>query len=158
MDTVTYPDPTVAAELEQHFSPLKIDMLARHPDFKEASGATKVIWAPTMIFTDAKGRELRRWVGWLPPEHFRAELAFVRATAEFQNVKFEGARDGFARVVEEFPTAPLKPEALYWLGIAGFLAGGKDFAHLSEVWGRLARDHSDTQWGIHASVIEDAPK
>lgn len=157
MDTVTYPDLRVVELVQAEFAPVNIDMLARHADFREASGPSKAIWAPLLRFEDAKGRELRRWTGWLPPEVFLAELRFVRATAAFQNAQFEVARDGFSAVVAEFPGTSIFAEALYWQGITGFLAGNRDMGALREAWTRLARDHGDTRWGQHASVIEDAP-
>ena len=137
MDTVTYPDDAVSTLLADHFESLKIDMLARHPDFRDACGGQKVIWAPALIFADAKGRELRRYIGWLPPASFRAELRFVLATARFQANDFAGARDDFAAVFDEDPSGEIAPEALYWTGIAGFLAGKRDMAALKDAWERL---------------------
>lgn len=156
MDTVTYPDAQVEQAIDQHFVPLKIDMLARHPDFKAASLNQRVIWAPTIIFTDAAHRELRRYVGWLPPRSFLAELALVRALADFNRGQFEPARQGFQTILETFQGTSLEPEALYWAGIAGFLAGNRDKQALATAWQRLAREFPHTRWGTHASVIEDA--
>ncbi len=156
MDTVTYPDADVAKLLGEHFEPLKIDMLAKHPDFREASLGQKVIWAPAMIFSDAKGREIRRFVGWLPPEAFIAEIRFVMATAQFQSIDFAGARDAFRSILDAAPKSEIAPEALYWSGIAGFLAGKRDMDALREAWTRLVADYPNTRWATHASVIEDA--
>ena len=157
MDAVTYPDPGVQQDLAEHFTTLKIDMLAKHPDFKAASLNQRVIWAPTFVFSDARHREIRRFVGWLPPEGFRAELKFVGAMARFNGGDFEGARSGFQSVLDAYPSAQLRPEALYWTGIAGFLAGRKDWSALREAWGTLAAEHPESRFGTHASVIEDAP-
>lgn len=156
MDTVTYPDPQVQRRLSDAFVGFELDMFARHPDFKVASGASKVIWAPTMIFEDQKGRELRRYVGWLKPSAFIAELDFVAATASFQNVQFQQANERFQRILETHADEDIVAETLYWHGIAAFLASNKDSAALAASWERLVREHPKTRWAMHASVIEDA--
>lgn len=154
MDTVTYPDAAVAAYLSEHYVGLKINIMDRHPDFKEASGASRVIWAPTLIFADRRG-ELRRYVGWLPPQSFLAELTLARGTAAFNSGQFPDAKSHFDTVLAEYPDAPVAAEAMYWQGIAGFLAGDRDMPALQSSWQRLAAEHPDSRWGVHASVIED---
>ena len=74
MDAVTYPDDRVASALDRAFVPFKINLLERHPDLKPACAGGRVMWGPTFIVADARGSEIRRWVGWLPPESFVAEL------------------------------------------------------------------------------------
>ena len=156
MDTVTYPDPSVGRALE-HFSLLKIDLLAKHPDAREASLGQRVIWAPTMVLADARHRELRRWVGWLPPASFCAELEFTQGMAAFQQGDFDTAKAGFEAVVNEHPEAEIAAEASYWTGIAGFLAGKRDMATLRTWWEKTAAKYPGSRFATHASVIEDAP-
>lgn len=156
MDAVTYPNADVTQDLTDHFTCFKLNMLDRHPDFKEASGTTKVTWAPTLIFADAKRRELRRYVGWLPAESFRAELAFVRGQHAMNHAEFGPAAERFQSIADDFPEAEIAPEALYWHGIAAFLQGQRDMAALAASWKRLARDYPGHRWATHASVIEDA--
>ena len=91
MDAVTYPHNTVAVAIEQAFVPFKVNMLERHPDFKEATSGGRVMWGPTFIVHDPRGREVRRWVGWLPPTSFVAELSFCRALADFNQGQFAGS-------------------------------------------------------------------
>jgi len=157
MDAVTYPDDAVVAAIEEGFSPFKISMVERHPDFKEACAGGRVMWGPTLVVADARGSELRRWVGWLPPESFIAELAFCRALADYNRGKFPDALTGFDAIVERHPGAAIHAEALYWQGIAGFMAGPKDWAALGRSWKRLAAEYPGNRFGTHASVIEDAP-
>lgn len=155
MDAVTYPDAAVIDALESGFSCFKLNMLDRHPDFKEASGASKVMWAPTLIFADAKGRELRRYVGWLPPASFLAELEFVHGQNAMNRADFEAARGHFQRILDDHSEAEIAAEAQYWQGISAFLGGGKDMAALQASWGDLAQKHAGQRWATHASVIED---
>jgi TolA-binding protein len=157
MDAVTYPHDCVVEAIDQHFSTFKINMLERHPDFKEACAGGRVMWGPTIIVADSRDREVRRWVGWLPPDGFVAELAFCRALAAYNQGKFADALAGFDTVVDRDTGTAIHPEALYWQGIAGFMAGDKDWEALGRSWTRLAQDYPNNRFGTHASVIEDAP-
>jgi len=158
MDAVTYPEDAVVTAIEKGFAPFKINMMERHPDFKEACAGGRVMWGPTLIVADARGREVRRWVGWLPPRSFVAELDFCRALAQYNNGKFAEALAGFDAIVERDTGTEIHPEALYWQGIAGFMAGSQDWTALRRSWTRLADDYPDNRFGTHASVIEDAPE
>jgi hypothetical protein len=156
MDAVTYPQESVVAAIAEGFAPFKLNMLERHPDFKEACAGGRVMWGPTIIVADARGSEVRRWVGWLPPDGFVAELAFCRAQAEHNRGKFAEALAGFDAIVENRSGTAIHPEALYWQGISGFMAGPTDWDALRRSWSRLATDYPDNRFGTHASVIEDA--
>lgn len=157
MDAVTYPDPQVTALLSERFSCVKINMLDRHPDFKEASAPGKVMWAPTLVFRDSRDREIRRFVGWLPPESFLSELELVLGLDRVHHAQFADAATHFGRVVEDLGDNENVAEGLYWRGISEFLAGGKDFEALRRSWGALHERFPGTRWATHASVIEDAP-
>lgn len=158
MGAVTYPEPTVVEAIEQGFTPYKINMMERHPDFKEACAGGRVLWGPTLIVADARGSEVRRWVGWLPPAGFVAELSFCRALADYNHGKFAEALAGFDALVENAGDAEIHPEAIYWQGVAGFMAGSKDWNALRSSWTRLTEEYPGNRFATHASVIEDAPE
>ena len=155
MDAVTYPHDAVAATIEQHFAPYKINMMERHPDFKEACAGGRVMWGPTFIVADSRGREVRRWTGWLPPGSYVAELDFCRALGDYNHGRFGEALAGFSHLVEHETGADVHPEALYWKGIAAFMAGSQDWTALREAWTQLAEEYPGNRFGTHASVIED---
>ena len=155
---MTYPHEGVQRAIGEGFAPFKVNMLERHPDFKEASAGGRVMWGPTFVVADARGSEIRRWVGWLPAESFVAELAFCRALADYNHGKFAEALAAFDTIVEQGEGTEVHPEALYWQGAAGFLAGGKDWEALRRSWTRLAERYPENRFGRHASVIEDAPE
>jgi len=158
MDAVTYPEPTVVEAVESGFVPYRINMLERHPDFREACAGGRVLWGPTLIVADARGSEIRRWVGWLPPRSFVAELSFCRALAEYNRGKFAEALAGFDAIVEDERDTEIHPEAIYWQGVAGFMAGPTDWAALRRCWTRLTEEYPGHRFATHASVIEDAPR
>ena len=157
MDTVTYPDEKVAGLLGEHFASLKINMFDRHPDFKAAIGASKVMWAPAMIFTDATGRELRRYIGWLPVDSFVAELQFVRAMFEINRNQFAAAADLLTEVVDSAGDSDVAAEAMYWQGISRFFASERNMDELADPWKALVEKFPSSRFATHASVIEDVP-
>lgn len=155
MDTVTYPHPEVAAELDGHFACFKANLTERHPDFAEASGGGPVPWAPTFVLTDARGRQVRRSVGWLPPSDFLAELRTARGIWAITRRRTEDAEALLAAVVDDHPRSPAAPEAAYWLGVSRFLAGRRDIQALADAWHDLRRRFPGSEWALKAEVIED---
>ena len=126
MDAVTYPNDAVASAIEQGFAPFKISMLERHPDFKEACAGGRVLWGPTLIVADSRNHG-----------------------------KFAEALAGFDAIVERDAGTEIYPEAIYWQGVAGFMAGPKDWTALRRSWARLAKEYPGSRFSTHASVIED---
>lgn len=155
MDTVTYPNSEVAAELAEHFSCFKANLMERHPDFLEASDRSPVPWAPTFLLFDSRGRRQRRWVGWLPPAGFLAELRTARGIHAITRRRADEAEALLSGVAEEFPTSPAAPEAAYWLGVGRFLAGKRDIHALAAAWRDLRDRFPTSEWALKAEVIED---
>ena len=155
MDTVTYPHPEIAAELGGRFACFKASLMERHPDFAEASGGGPVPWAPTFVFSDGRGRPLRRSLGWLPPADFLAELRTARGIWAITRRRAAEAEDLLGGVVEGQPGAPAAPEAAYWLGVARFLAGRRDVQALADAWNDLRERFPGSEWALKAEVIDD---
>ena len=91
MGAVTYPNAQVAEFVSERFTAIKFNVKEPHPDFKEALGRGKVLWAPLLVFLDGRGSELRRYVGFLPPDEFLAELRLVLGLAAMTHTDYEGA-------------------------------------------------------------------
>jgi len=108
--------------------------------------------APTFRFTDGKGRETRRTVGWLGPADFGAELALARGQAAMTRGRFD---DALALLEGVDDAAMAAPEARYYEGVAAFLRGKRDMAALKERWVRLRERHPHSDWANKAEVIED---
>jgi hypothetical protein len=153
MGTVTYPHPQVAEFVSEHFVPLKFNAKERHPDFKQALGAGKLLWAPLLVFLDGRGTELRRYVGFLPPEEFLAELRLVLGLAEMVHAEFEAALRWFESAAEDYPKSSAAPEALFWGASAGYRLKG--LAEVVRRWDDLRARYPETTWARRADVVPD---
>jgi len=155
MGAVTYPDAAVEAVLVENFVGLKINVAERHPDFKEAAGGAMVPWAPLFRTTDAKGREVRRTVGWLAPGDFVCDLRIAMGLGQISRARFDLALRDFEWVAGA--RSPLAAEAGYYAGVAAFLGGKRDMELLRDHWNRLRRTHPTSAWAKKAAVIDDHP-
>lgn len=153
MGAVTYPHAQVAEFVAERFVPLKFNVKEHHPDFKEALGRGKVLWAPLLVFLDGRGSELRRYVGFLPPDEFLAELRLVLGLAEMTHANFQEALRWFDGAAEDYPRSSAAPEALFWGAGAGYRLGG-----LPEVirrWDDLRARYPESTWARRADVVPD---
>ncbi|MFN0060714.1 MAG: hypothetical protein ACKVX7_19845 [Planctomycetota bacterium] len=155
MDTVTYPDPQVARFLSERFVCFKLNVFEKHPDFKEAAGNNKFPWNPAFVFSDARRREFRKFIGWLPAQSFLAELRLVVGLSDVHQGRFAEAEATFAGIGADHGKSEVAPEALYWHGISAFLARKRDMSALRASWVELLRRYPGTRFATHASVIED---
>jgi hypothetical protein len=148
MDAVTYPHPDVEAALEP-FAALKLDTTAWQPEYGDLLQRVPLTWTPTFLVTDHGGREVRRWVGFEPPETFVAELGLALAAIDRLHGR---AADARARL-EPLVGGPLSAEALYWIGVARFNESG-DKRSLLEPWDELTARHPDSISAQRADCLD----
>jgi len=153
MGTVTYPDAQVAEFVSERFVALKFNVKERHPDFKEALGRGKVLWAPLLVFLDGRGSELRRYVGFLPPDEFLAELRLVLGMSEMTHADFAAALRWFESAAGDYPDSSAAPEALFWGAAAGYRLHG--LAEVVRRWDDLRARYPETTWARRADVVPD---
>ena len=153
MGTVTYPNAQVAEFVSEHFAAIKFNVKEPHLDFKEALGRGKVLWAPLLVFLDGRGSELRRYVGFLPPDEFLAELRLVLGLAAMTHTDFEGALRWLDGAAELFPAASAAPEALFWAAAAGYRLKG--LAEVVRRWDDLRARYPESTWARRADVVPD---
>lgn len=153
MGTVTYPNAQVADFVSEHFVAMKFNVKEPHPDFKEALGRGKVLWAPLLVFLDGRGSELRRYVGFLPPDEFLAELRLVLGLAAMTHTNFEEALGWLDGAAELFPAASAAPEALFWAAAAGYRLKG--LAEVVHRWDDLRARYPETTWARRVDVVPD---
>lgn len=110
-----------------------------------------VDWTPTFILTDGYGNELERWVGYLPPTEFMAQLILSKGLAAFHLERYTEAISLFEELADEFPGSELMPEAEYFIGAANFKLTG-DTERLAEVCHLLNTTHPDSPWTKRCSI------
>lgn len=159
MDAVTHPEPRVAETLNSRFVPVKASLFEKNPHFKEIVGRTTVPYAPTLIAlgTTSGGRlrETRRWIGWLAPDDYLAELALVEGLDAIQTNRFDRAVELLEAALAAHPDAQAAPETLFWKGVARFRAGGRDLPALAQDHEELLSRYPDSPWAERAAPIRD---
>ncbi|HLC18746.1 MAG TPA: thioredoxin fold domain-containing protein [Thermodesulfobacteriota bacterium] len=133
--------------IERESAPVKYDIL----ESKEIAERYHVDWTPTFIFTDENGRELERWVGYLPAEDFIAQFTLSKGLAAFHLARYIEAEREFEMLVEEYPDSELVPEAEYYLGVSRFKEKG-DAYPLGEICHLLQEKYPDSMWTKKCSI------
>jgi TolA-binding protein len=80
----------------------------------------RAYWTPTIIFLDAEGTEHHRFMGYLPPDEYGAQIHFARGREAFVKGNYQVALDAYQTVVERYPNSDAAPESLYWTGVCAF--------------------------------------
>ena len=140
---MTYPDPAVIAAVKDIFVPLRLQL--GDPHVRDLN----IVWLPTVVILDHRGREHGRHVNAAPPEDFLDILALGEAHARLKDARTESharAEHVLSAALARRPEGPLHPELLYWLAIAGYFRGHHDGAIRDQVWGELRRRYPDSAW------------
>ena len=138
-----YPDPAVAAAVAAAFVPLRLDVSDRHVR------DLNIVWLPTVVVLDHRGREHARHVNAAPPADFLDLLALGEAHARLKDARGESharAEAVLAAALARREDGPLHPELLYWQAIAGYFRGGHDGEFRDQVWNELLRRYPDSAW------------
>lgn len=141
MDTVTYPDPRVAAFIAGHFIPARL----RVKESPELVQEYLVAWTPNVVFSDDSGKVHYRVEGYLLPENFLAYLSLGVGKYRLHRKHFEQAGERFDEVARRHPGTEAGAEALYWLGVAQYKQT-HDSAQLRPSWQRLAQEYPNSEW------------
>jgi tetratricopeptide (TPR) repeat protein len=127
--------------VEENFVPLQIDFNKGKALVKRYS----VKWTPTIIILDLNGNEHHRFIGFLPPEDFTAQLILGKGKTEFDLDHFEQAIQCFQEVLTLYPKADAAPEAQYYLGVAKYKSS-HDPKQLKLGLEVLQRDYPNSEW------------
>jgi thioredoxin-related protein len=109
LGTVTYPDPQVAALLNDNFVAVQVDFDAAAKLVKEF----QAIWTPNLNVLDGNRNRVYRLEGWLPPAEFTAMLGVARGQYFLRGKKYDQAEPLFKAVFNQNPRSQFAPEALY---------------------------------------------
>jgi hypothetical protein len=151
LDTVTYPEQSVAATITVHCVPVQINT-------QDGSGADIVeryrqVWTPDVRVLAADGFELYRWNGYLPPFEFVPQLLVALGQARLRQHDEGGAASIYEDVLARFPTSAVAPEAQYYLAVSGYKASHNG-ADLMNGWSQLRARYPDSIWRIKQSFSE----
>lgn len=113
---MTFPEESVADEINANTVPVQLNVLKERDKTKEH----RVPWTPTFLFLDSEGVEQHRFIGYLPPDEFKAQLHMAKAKDAFGKGKWQEAYDAYNHIVENFTETDLAPESLYWTGVCEF--------------------------------------
>ena len=138
---VTYPNSNVCFSVEKDFIPIQVDFNKNKALVKRFS----VKWTPTIIIFDADGNEHLRFIGFLPPEDFIAQLILGKGKVEFDQDHFEQAMQCFQEILVRYPKADAAPEAQYLLGVTKYKAS-HDPKQLKLGLEALQRDYPNSEW------------
>ena len=115
-----------------------------------------VKWTPTVIIFDADGSEHHRFIGFLPPEDFVAQLILGKGKAAFDQDRFEQAIQCFQEILVRYPRADAAPEAQYLLGVTKYKAS-HDPKELKLGLEVLQRGYPNSEWTKKAQVYALIP-
>jgi hypothetical protein len=107
------------------------------------------------VFLDHRGTELRRQVGFLPPDDLLAEAGIALGKIASLHGDCVVAAEHFSRAAERSSTE-LAGEALYWAGIAVWRRDGRRLDTLRAEWAKLRDRFSGSGWWARADVIPPA--
>ncbi len=140
---MTYPDPAVTSAVETAFVPLRLQL--GDPHVRDLN----IVWLPTVIILDLRGREHYRNLNAVPPEDFLDVLALGEAHFRLKDARTEShtrAIDVLEAALSRRLDGPLHPELLYWLAIAGYFRGHHDGEFRDRVWSELWQRYPDSIW------------
>jgi outer membrane protein assembly factor BamD (BamD/ComL family) len=109
-----------------------------------------------VVILDAEGDEHHRFIGFLPPEDFIAQIVLGRGKAEFNLDRFDQAIQCFQEILMRYPKTEAAPEAQYYLGVAKYKAS-HDPKELKLGLEGLQRDYPNSEWTKKAQVYALIP-
>jgi hypothetical protein len=142
LDAVTYPQPSVASFIAEHFVPVRL-LLNRSQD-QIHFRTHRVIWTPSIVIADRRGVGHYQSPGYLPPKLFLHMLRIGLGRALTAWMRYDDAVTHLEVVASDQESA-LAPEALYWLGVAWYLKERRR-APMMRAWNRLREQYPQSVW------------
>ena len=148
---MTYPEPSVAQTIADHFVPVQINVQdeAAQPILERY----RQFWTPEHRILGADGFSLYNWNGYLPPFEFLPQLLVGQAQALLRLRDEPRAATIYQDVLRRFPSSRFAAEAQYFLAVAAYKAS-HDGADLVGGWERLRGRYPDSLWRLKQSFTE----
>jgi len=115
-----------------------------------------VKWTPTIIILDADGDEHHRFIGFLQPEDFIAQMTLGKGKLAFNLDNFDQAIQCFQEILVGYPKTDAAPEAQYYLGVSKYKAS-HDPKELKLGLEALQRNYPQSEWTKKAQVYSLIP-
>ena len=115
-----------------------------------------VKWTPTIIILDAEGDEPHRFIGFLQPEDFIAQMTLGKGKLAFNLDNFDQAIQCFQEILVGYPKTDAAPEAQYYLGVSKYKAS-HDPKELKLGLEALQRNYPQSEWTKKAQVYSLIP-
>ena len=157
MDTVTYPDPQVQSMLESSFVCYTADESRLSASDRRLLRRSRISWSPAFLFLEPRGGELRRTIGFRPPDEFLIELALALGMHAMLHRDFDAAIKQFDQVVGSATVDETAAEAVFWGAIARFRTSDRNYEILEEGWRPLGDRYRHTSWRSRADVWDATP-
>ncbi|MBI4565688.1 MAG: tetratricopeptide repeat protein [Planctomycetes bacterium] len=116
LERATFPEEAVATEVNEWVVPVKLNVLKD----RELTKRHRVPWTPAFLFVDAEGVEQHRFMGYLPPDEFSAQIHLAAGKDAFAKGDYGAARRRYQDLVDRYGRTDAAPEALYWTGVCDF--------------------------------------
>jgi hypothetical protein len=115
MDAVTYPARNVIEFISTNMIALRVPA-----DNKKLMSKFNITWTPTLLVLDAKGKEHRRAVGFLPPQELIPSLLLGIAQSHFELERFAEALKFLGQLLGDYPKSLVAPEAIFLKGACSY--------------------------------------
>ena len=115
-----------------------------------------VKWTPTIIILDEDGDEHHRFIGFLQPEDFIAQMTLGKGKLAFNLDNFDQAIQCFQEILVGYPKTDVAPEAQYYLGVSKYKAS-HDPKELKLGLEALQRNYPQSEWTKKAQVYSLIP-
>lgn len=144
MDAVAYTDPAVVSFVTKNLIPLRIP--AGDP---ELGPRFRVKWTPTLLILDEAGEEQYRSLGFYPPNELIPSLLLGMGKALFNLPDRPAACDCFAKILADYPSSSMAPEAVYLQGVSRYIES-HDVSNLIGIYDCLLAEYPASPWLMRA--------
>jgi len=139
---------SVAASINTFFVPVQLNV----EKDKDPVQKFRAIWTPNINILDASEHVFYHVEGWLPPSEYSAMLMVAHGQYFLKRKRYVEAKDIFRKAWDKFPQSSFAPEALYYLGVSGYMES-HEADELSKAWKLLQRYHPQSTWAIRSSIL-----
>jgi len=121
--------------------PYQANVMADRPLAKKM----RAVWTPMFVFVDGEEVEQHRFLGFLPPDEFAAQVHLAAAKDAFAKGRYDDSLRRFSGIVERLGATDAAPESLYWTGVCEFKLT-KDVGRIAEKNREVVKRYPNHIW------------